>query len=169
MAKKIIVAFLMAFMVVALVGCGAQEKMEEKIAESVTEGVINKALDGEGKVNIDGDKITVEGQDGEEFTFGEVDWPGDGAAQQIPQPNKGKVVSAMNAEEFCLITLEEVEAGVFENYLEDIKGEGFTNDSVEFTSDSSYTYSASKDENNKISLMYDSEAQSLTITYEISE
>ena len=169
MFKKILIAFLIVFLVVSVVGCGAKQKMEDKIAESVTEGVINKALDGEGKVNIDGDKITVEGQDGEEFTFGEVEWPGDGAAQKIPQPNKGKVVSAMNAEEFCLITLEEVEAGVFENYLEDIKGEGFINDSVEYTSGSSYTYSASKDENNKISLMYDSEAQSLTITYEISE
>jgi Cu/Ag efflux protein CusF len=169
MSKKVIVIILMVFMIAAVGGCGAKEKMNEKISESVTEGIINKALDGEGKVDLDGDKITIKGEDGEEFNFGEAEWPDSGAAQQIPELNEGTVVSAMNSEQFCMIMLEEIEQSAFDQYLEEIKDQGFTNDSVEFTSDTGYSYSASKDENTMISLMYDSEAQSVTINYEISE
>jgi hypothetical protein len=53
--------------------------------------------------------------------------------------------------------------------LEEIKAQGFTNDSYEFTSDSIYSYNASKDENTKISLTYDSESKGVTVNYEISQ
>ena len=169
MSKKIIVAFLMVFMVVAVVGCGAQEKMEDKIAESVTEGIINKALDGEGKVDLDGDEFTIKGDDGQEYSFGETEWPADGAAKQIPQLKKGVVVSSMNSETFCMLVLEEIEKDDFNRYFEEVKSQGFTNDSFEMNNDLSFSYSAYNDENTMISLMYDAEAKSVTINCEISE
>ena len=169
MSRKIIAILLTFFVIAALGGCGAKEKMEEKVAESVAEGLINKAVDGDGKVDIDGDKVSIKGEDGEEFSFGETEWPDSGAAKEIPQLNKGVVVSAMNSEQYCMIMLEEVEPQDFNNYLEEIKDQGFTNDSYEYTSDTGYSYSAGKDENTKISLMYDPEVNSVTINYEISE
>lgn len=169
MSKKVVAILLMVFMIAAVGGCGAKEKMNDKIAESVTEGIINKALDGEGKVNLDGDKVSIKGEDGEELSFGEAEWPDSGAAQQIPSLKKGVVVSTMNSDKFCMIMLEEIEQDDFNQYLEEIKAQGFTNDSFEFNSDTGYSYSASKDENTMISLMYDSEAKSVTINYEISE
>ncbi len=169
MFKKVITILLVVFVIAALGGCGAKEKMEEKVAESVAEGLINKAIDGEGKVDIDGDKVSVKGKDGEEFSFGEAEWPDNGAALQIPQLSKGTVVSAVNSEQFCMIMLEEVEPEDFGRYLEEIKAEGFTNDSYEITSDTGYHYSASKDENTTISVMYDSETQAVTVNYEISQ
>jgi len=170
MSKKVIAILLTVFVIAAVGGCGAKEKVNEKIAESVAEGIINKAVDGEGKVDLDGDKVTIKGDDGEEFSFGEAEWPDSGAAKQIPQLKKGIVVSAMNSDQFCMIVLEEVEPQDFNRYLEEIKAQGFTNDSYEYTSsDTGYSYGASKDENTKISLMYDSEVKSVTINYEISE
>lgn len=47
MSKKLIAISLMVFLMAALGGCGAKEKVNEKIAESVSEGIINKAIDGE--------------------------------------------------------------------------------------------------------------------------
>lgn len=169
MFKKLVIILLVVFMTVAVGGCGAKEKMEEKVAESVAEGIINKAVDGEGKVDIDGDKVTIKGKDGEELSFGAAEWPNNGAARQIPQLSKGTVVSAMNSDQFCMIMLEEVEQEDFGRYLEEIKTQGFNNDSYEYTSDTAYTYSASKDDNTKIYLMYDSESKSVTINYEISQ
>lgn len=169
MFEKVITILLVVFLVAAVGGCGAKEKMEEKVAESVAEGLINKAVDGEGKVDLDGDKVSIKGKDGEEFSFGAAEWPDSGAAKQIPQLSKGIVVSAVNSEQFCMIMLEEVDQEDFGRYLEDIKAQGFTSDSYEFTSDTAYNYSATKDENTKISLMYDSEAKAVTINYEISQ
>ena len=169
MLKKVVIILLVVFMAVAVSGCGAKEKMEEKVAESVVEGIINKAVDGDSKVDLDGDKVSIKGTDGEEFSFGEAKWPDSGAAKQIPHLSKGTVVSAMNSEQYCMIMLEEVSQEDFGGYLEEIKDQGFTNDSYEFTSDTAYNYSASKDENTKISLMYDSETKAVTINYEISQ
>jgi hypothetical protein len=75
----------------------------------------------------------------------------------------------MNSDQFCVIILEKVESEDFAQYLEEIKAQGFTNDSYEFTSDSIYSYNASKDENTKISLTYDSESKGVTVNYEISQ
>jgi hypothetical protein len=101
MFKKAVIILLVVFMVVAVGGCGAKERMEEKVAESVVEGLINKAVDGEGKVDLDGDKVSIKGKDGEEFSFGAAEWPESGAAKQIPQLSQGTVVSAMNSDQFC--------------------------------------------------------------------
>jgi hypothetical protein len=169
MSKKVITILLVVFMVAAVCGCGAKDKMEDKVAESIAEGLINKAVDGEGKVDIDGDKVSIKGKDGEEYSFGEAEWPNSGAAKQIPQLSKGTVVSTMNSEQYCMIMLEEVEQADFNRYLEEIKAQGFTNDSYEFTSDTGCNYSASKDENTTISVMYDSETKAVIINYEINQ
>lgn len=169
MSKKLIAILLMVFLMAALGGCGAKEKMNEKIAESVSEGIINKAIDGEAKVDLDGDKVTITGKDGQEYSFGEAKWPASGVAQQIPQLNKGVVVSTMNSEQYCMIMLEEVAQQDFNQYLEEIRAQGFTTDSYELTSDAVYSYGAKKDENTMITLMYDAEKKSVTITYEIRE
>jgi hypothetical protein len=118
MFKKAVIILLVVFMVVAVGGCGAKERMEEKVAESVVEGLINKAVDGEGKVDLDGDKVSIKGKDGEEFSFGAAEWPESGAAKQIPQLSQGTVVSAMNSDQFCVIILEKVESEDFAQYLE---------------------------------------------------
>ena len=46
-----------------------KERMEEKVAESVVEGLINKAVDGEGKVDLDGDKVSIKEKMGKNLVF----------------------------------------------------------------------------------------------------
>ena len=75
----------------------------------------------------------------------------------------------MNSEKYCMIMLEEVAQQDFNQYLEEIKAHGFTTESYELTSDAVYSYGAKKDENTMITLMYDAEKKSVTITYEIKE
>lgn len=120
-------------------------------------------------MDLDGDEFTIKGDDGQEYSFGDTEWPADGAAKQIPQLKKGVVVSSMNSETFCMLVLEEIEKDDFNRYFEEVKSQGFTNDSFEMNNDLSFSYSAYNDENTMISLMYDAEAKSVTINCEISE
>jgi len=169
MSKKIIAFLLVVIMIAAVGGCGVKEQVNEKITEKVTEGVINKALDGEGTIDIDGGKVSIKGEDGEEFSFGDTEWPEDGAATLIPKFTEGKISSVMNSNTVCGIIIEEVEKSDFEQYVEKVKGEGFTDEPFEFTSDTVSSYAAQKDEKTTISLQYDRENEILTIGVEISE
>lgn len=47
MFKKTIIILLTTIMMLTLASCGVKQSMDEKIAEKVTEGVINKATGGE--------------------------------------------------------------------------------------------------------------------------
>lgn len=169
MSKKTIAILLVVFMIALVGGCGVKEQVSDKITEKVTEGVINKALDGEGTVDIDGGKVSIKGEDGEEFSFGDTEWPKDGVAELIPKFTKGKISSVMSSNEICGIIIEEVEKSDFDQYAEEIKAQGFTNEPLEFTSNTASTYSALKDENTRISLQYQLEGKIMSISLEVSE
>ncbi len=169
MYKKTIAILLVVIMIAAVGGCGVRDQVSEKITEKVTEGVINKAIDGEGSVDIDGGKVSIKGEDGEEFSFGDTEWPEDGVAKLIPKFTKGKITSVMNSNEVCGIIIEEVEKSDFDQYLEEVKDQGFTTDPIEFTSDTTASYVAQKDEKTRISLQYDLENKIMSIGVEVSE
>lgn len=169
MYKKTIAILLVVIMIAAVGGCGVRDQVSEKITEKVTEGVINKALDGEGTVDIEGGKVSIKGEDGEEFSFGDTEWPEDGVAKLIPKFTKGKITSVMNSNEVCGIIIEEVEKSDFDQYLEEVKDQGFTTDPIEFTSDTTASYVAQKDEKTRISLQYDLENKIMSIGVEVSE
>jgi hypothetical protein len=67
--KKIGIVLLAAALLLTLTSCGVKESVNDKIAEKVTEGVMNKATGGDANIDIDGDKITVEGKDGEKVSL----------------------------------------------------------------------------------------------------
>jgi hypothetical protein len=169
MSKKVIAFLLVVIMIAAVGGCGIREKVNEEITEKVTEGVINKALDGEGTVDIEGGKVSIKGEDGEEFSFGDTEWPEDGAATFIPKFTKGKISSVMNSNTVCGIIIEEVEKSDFEQYVEKVKDEGFTDEPFEYSSDTVSSYAARKGEKTTVSIQYDIENGMLSIGVEISE
>lgn len=169
MSKKIISLLLIVFMIAAVGGCGVKDKVTEEITEKVTEGVINNALDGQGKVDIEGGTISIKGEDGGELTIGETKWPETGAAQLIPKFNKGKISSAINSNEICVLSIEEVEKADFDEYVEEVKAQGFTVEPLEYTSQIAASYLANKDENTKIAVQYLFENKMMTINMEISE
>ena len=171
MLKKFTVILLTALLMLSLASCGVKQSLDDKIAEKVTEGVINKATGGEGKVDIDVDSgaLTFEGEDGEKVTLGDTEWPTGVAADKIPVLKQGTVISAMSSDKASMVIIEELELQDYKQYVEEVKDSGFVNDAVEQESASGYAYYAYLDEVTMAYLMYDAEGKTLTVTVEISE
>jgi hypothetical protein len=167
--RKISVILLSILVMLTLASCGVKQSLDEKIAEKVTEGVINKATGGEANIDIDKGELTLKGEDGEKITFGENKWPKGEAASLIPEFKKGKIVTAINSDKACTVVIEQVEEKDFKKYVEELKNRGFTNDAAELSSGSSQSYGAHLNENTMAFVMYDSEQKALTISIEIAE
>ncbi|NYB73436.1 hypothetical protein HZF24_04715 [Sedimentibacter hydroxybenzoicus DSM 7310] len=119
--KKTISCLLAILMLTALVGCGAKEKIAEKAAEEFIEGI------GGGNVDIDGDKFTIEGEDGGSITAGDnLPWPGDKMGD-LPKP-KATIAAVLNddGEQQCTVTYEGMEKDDAEAYVEKLKALGYT-------------------------------------------
>jgi hypothetical protein len=167
--KKIMVILLAALMMLTLASCGVKKNIDEKIAEKVTEGVVNKATGGEANIDIKKGELTLKGEDGEEVTFGSTKWPQGEAASLIPEFKKGNIVTVMNSDKACAIMLEKVEEKDYKQYVQELKTRGFNNDAAELSSSTSQNYKAHSNENTMVFVMYDSEQQVLSISLEISE
>lgn len=79
--------------------------------EAATEKILEKALGD--KVDIDGDEVTIKGDNGEEVTIGGGQRPDTELAKKLPEFTKGTVVSAVTEDNSVMIFLEKVNAGVF--------------------------------------------------------
>lgn len=71
--KKYLIGFLVLVLAMALAGCGAKEKLEQKAAEALVEKVMEKS--GSGDVDIDGDKVTVKGRTDKNLLSAAVNGP----------------------------------------------------------------------------------------------
>lgn len=158
---KKIITFLLAFMMLAtLVGCGAKEKAEEKLTEKVIEEA------GGGDVDIDGDKVTIKGEDGEELVVGSTEWPTSELAKSIPEFKEGKITAVLDSEDSILVTLESVKVKDATAYFETIKNE-FTVEAFEVNSDGYISYGAKNAEGVGITLQYSEETFTITASKEV--
>ncbi|WHH60927.1 DUF6591 domain-containing protein [Petroclostridium sp. X23] len=169
MSHRFIPLLVIISIFISLVGCGVKEKLEKKVSEKITEGVVNKVIGDEGKVDIDGDKVTIKGKDGEEVTIGSTEWPKDKAAKLIPEFSKGKIVSVMNSEEGAWVVIQEAEESDFDKYVQAVKDKGFVNEPMELTDQDMKVYQGSLDEKAAIALSYDKESKEATITLTVTQ
>lgn len=169
MFKKLIILLLTMLMMLSLASCGVKQSVDEKIAEKVTEGVINKASGGDADLDISDGKLTMKGEDGETVTFGDTKWPEGQAADLIPRLKKGTIISVINADKACMIVLEKVELKDFEKYVEELKSQGFTNDVTEYSIETNRNYTAKLNDKTKIVVFYDSTGKTISINLDISE
>lgn len=167
--KKIIVIFLVIIIVLSLGACGIRKKIDEKISEKITEGVVNKITGGDANIDIDKGEVTIKGDGGEEVTFGASEWPKGKAADILPEPKEGKIISVMNSDNVCVIMLEEVEEKTYKEYIEELKDKGFINDVYECSDELGASYYASLNENTHMQVSYTSGEKILSISIEISE
>ncbi len=161
--RKYLISFLVLTMVLALAGCGAKEKLQEKAAEAVAEKVIEKS--GGGDVDIDGDKVTVKGEKGEAFTFGGGEWPTTDLAKAIPEFKAGKIITVLSSDDAVSIALEEVKKEDAEAYFEKIKKD-FKEDAYEVNSDNAIAYGAKNKDGVSVGLQYSQENFSITLIKE---
>lgn len=164
MLKRTIVIFLCIVIMLSFGACGIKKTIDKKIAEKVTEGVVDKISGGGINIDIDKGQTTIKGDNGEEITIGTSEWPKDKAANFIPEFKQGNVVSVANSENLCMIIVEDVEEEDFKAYVEKLKDEGFINDVTEYLSSVDLIYSASSDDGITIDLLYSPENKNLSIT-----
>lgn len=148
--KKILICLLTFALIFSFAGCGAKEKLEEKAAEKILQGAGVDA-------NIDGDKVVIKGEDGQELTIGSGEWPTSGLAGHIPVFEGGKIVSVMEADDSLFIMLEDVSDEDFTAYLEEIKA-AFTGENYEMNTGTGMIYTAANDSDISVMLTYEKDA-----------
>lgn len=155
--KKILICLLTFILLFSFTGCGAKEKLGEKVAEKAFEEV------GGGDLDIDGDKVTIKGNSGETVTFGDSKWPTSELANNIPEFKDGTVNGVLESTDSIVITLESVKEEDVSSYWETIK-KGFSKDVYEMNSPGFSTFSGSSDEGLTVSLAYMDEMLTITVT-----
>ncbi|MEL7624148.1 MAG: DUF6591 domain-containing protein [Clostridiales bacterium] len=148
--KKIFIWLLVILLTLSMAGCGAKEKAAEKAAEKILEAAGVDA-------DLDGDKVVVKGEDGQELTIGEGEWPTSDLAKSIPEFKGGKIVSVMEANDSLFIMIEEISDEDFTAYLEEIK-ETFTGETYEMNTGTGMMYSAGNNEGIGVMLTYEKDA-----------
>jgi predicted small lipoprotein YifL len=165
--KKFIVLFLILTLACfSAAGCGAKDKLEEKAAEKMTEEILEQA--GAEDVDIDGDKVTLKGEDGEEVTFGGDEWPESDLANSIPEFSKGEFANIMETSNYLMINFEEVKEADAAAYIEQNKPE-FTLDNYESKSEGMISWSGRNDEGLQLSLTLADASFTITLMLDESE
>jgi len=155
--KRVFTVCLILIVLLTLAGC---KSPSEIAAEKLTEKVLSEATGG--KVNIDGDKITIETKDGS-VSLGGTEWPQDKMGKNIPKLD-GKVNYVANSDELCMIVVEEVKSADFEKYLEKVKDAGYNQDEVNFSDSSSVSYMATNADGIAFHITYLIESEEVSIT-----
>ena len=148
--KKFLIGLLILLMALSMVGCGAKEKAAEKAAEKILQGAGVDA-------DIDGDKVVIKGEDGQELTIGAGEWPSSDLAKSIPEFKGGKIVSVMEANDSLFIMIEEISEKDFTAYLEETK-EVFTEETFEMNTGTGMMYAATNSEGLGVTLTYEKDA-----------
>ena len=145
--KRVGLITLALLLLCTLAGCKSPgEAIEEKIIEDITGG----------KVEVDGDKVTIETEDGLQATIGGGDWPADQMGAKIPKLETGKVAFVANAEETCTLIVGEIKQKAFEDYLDKVTGAGFAAEELGYSSD-----------DNRMYLAQDAAGVAITLNYEV--
>ncbi len=154
--KRFLVLFLTALLIFSLAGCGIKQKMEEKAAEQFLESI------GGGNVDIEGDSVTIKGEDGSEVTMGSTEWPTSDLSKAIPVFSAGKIEGVLDSEEYLMITIQEVKKADFQSYMETVKND-FSENGYSIDSDGVLSYGGSNGQV-EVTLSYTEEDQTAIIS-----
>mgnify|MGYP000848837672 CR=1 FL=1 len=160
--KRISYIFIIIALSLALSGCGAKEKMQEKIAEKVIEHAV-----GDSNMDIDGEEVTIKTEGGT-YTLGATEWPDTKLASKIPEFKKGKVANVMTSEAYFIVIVDEVSEKDFMDYYEKVKGE-FNEEPYETKSDDSIAYMGKNGEEISVILSYSMGDSTVSISASMPE
>ncbi|WP_033117762.1 DUF6591 domain-containing protein [Intestinimonas butyriciproducens] len=148
--KKLLIGLLILLLALSMAGCGAKEKAAEKTAEKILQGAGVDA-------DIDGDKVVIKGEDGQELTIGAGEWPSSDLAKSVPEFKGGKIASVMEANDSLFIMIEEISEEDFMAYLDEIKG-SFAEGTYEMNTGTGMMYMAANSEGLSVTLTYEKDA-----------
>ena len=170
MLRKSVVLIVILAVLLSLVGCGFRKNIERKVSDKITEGILEKVVGDDVDVNFDDGEMSFKGGDGSEFTIGSTEWPEGKAIDLIPEFKKGEIASVLNSDKTSVIYIDGVEKADYEEYVEQVKGLGFTDDAVDLTVSDAIAYTAvSSKDKAQVSLSYGVEDKSMMISVVIQE
>ncbi len=142
------------FICVLVTGCGksASEKMAEEIIEKQT------GTD----VDIEGEKVTIETEEGGKIVYGGTNWPESELGKRIPTL-KGEIVSLVESEEYVGIALENVSQTDIDAYINKLKTE-FPTDFTQSTAENERGCYGADDKGYYVSLTYSDGSVYLSLT-----
>ncbi|NLC54719.1 MAG: hypothetical protein GX769_02440 [Erysipelothrix sp.] len=156
MYKKRIALFSL-LIVMSISGCGVKDKISEKVVEKVIE-----QTDGVKKVGIDKDKVTIEGDEGEKYTFGGTEWPEAEIAKVIPKFEKGTIISVVEMPNMLMMSFDEVLSADFSDYLDLIKDQ-FPLEPYQVNSEGYFSYMGINDKEQTMHLTYSEGSMSISL------
>jgi predicted small secreted protein len=154
--KKIITLLLLIATVLSVPGCNF---IKGKITDKVAEKLIENAAGEDVNVDIDEDKMVINGEDGSEMVIGGTEWPAGIAGQTIPEFKDGKIESVADYGTSAIISISDVTKKEYDSYIEKLKTEGFTENTYSGEQDGTYTFLAYKTDTVYVSVSLDSNGE----------
>lgn len=164
--KRLFTLFLAAVLLLSASSCGIKRRIEEKIGEEVGEKMIEKMTGQE--VDVEGEEITVKGEDGSEISFGSGEWPDNELMKGIPKFDKGTISEVTKSDVLNIILITDVKQKDFENYRDKIK-EDYTVNPVDMKMDNLITYAGSNEKGVYVQISFNTDDNSLTFSVSKSE
>lgn len=158
--KKTCPAIIMTIAMLLTCGCSAKSIEEKTIENAIGDGT---------QVDIKNDSYAITSTDGTTVEIGGTEWPDDAAANHLPRFTAGTVESMITSDGYFSISFQDVEQTDFEAYLNSIKSDGFTVDSIVSQSDGSYYYQAADGNQRYVALTYESEQKAMYIISTVEE
>lgn len=181
MSRYIKLAVITIGMLFIFTGCHMEEKIGEKVTENVLEDASGDDVDvdvkgddisissDKGKMTIKDDKLNYEGENGEKIVAGgDNKWPKDQAAIYLPELSKGKITYILNSDTSCMMTIEELDADVYKDYVKEIQNKGYTKNKVESTSDEATIYAGESEDGIAVTASYYNSDKTLQLTVDAS-
>lgn len=159
--KRLFTLFLAAVLLLSASSCGIKRRIEDKIGEAVGEKMIEKMTGQE--VDVEGDEITVKGEDGSEISFGSTEWPDNELMKGIPKFEKGTISEVTKSDVLNIIIFTDVKQKDYENYRDKIK-EAFTVNPVDMTLDDLITYAGSNEKGVYVQISFNMDDNTVTFS-----
>lgn len=163
--KRILSAVLIGMLVFSLTGCGIGKKAEDKAAEALAEKVLEKSDVKD--VNIDGDKMTMKGADGQEVTISK-EWPTSELGKSIPKFTKGRIDGTVETPKSLMLTLYEVKQEDAAAYIKENKP-NFPLDNTEMSAEGMISWGGANEAGLRLALTHQKDCLSITLIKEEKE
>ncbi|NLT58155.1 MAG: hypothetical protein GXX99_04250 [Clostridiales bacterium] len=156
--KKMVCILLACVLTASFAGCSTKEEKAEESAEEALEKVGVDA-------DIDGDKMTIKGPDGQQVAISSGTWPESALGKSIPAFTKGSIESVVESADSLMVTIYQVDQQDAAAYIEENKPD-FPLDNTEMSAEGLISWGGANDAGFKLALTHQDDCLSVTLLKE---